>query len=76
MDSSFEAIIRKEIHISTHAGSVRLAPGMYIVTVKRDDLGQPNGARLSRIDIDHPPSIRLTQAQYKALDETRFFERR
>jgi hypothetical protein len=71
MESSFEVIIRQEVNISTDAGSVHLAPG-YILTIGRDDVGDLDGARLSRIDADGTPTIRLTQTEYEVLDGTRF----
>jgi hypothetical protein len=76
MEASFEAFIRKRTEISTHAGKVALPIGHYIVSISHDDLGNPDGARLARVDAPDLPTIRLTQAQYELLNETPVFERR
>jgi hypothetical protein len=74
MDASFEAFVREDVDLVTHQASVRVRHGLYIVSVKHNQRGGPDGARLTRIEFEKP-FIRLTQAQYELLDQSRCFER-
>jgi hypothetical protein len=65
-----EAIITEACDISTVCGHVRLMPGRYQITPT--DTG---GAELARMDVENPPwPLRLTPAQWRFLDGTRFIE--
>jgi hypothetical protein len=75
VDSSFEAVILKDVDISTNAGDLRLMRGLYVVTVKFDVRGAMDGAKLLRINPQGEWSYRLTQLQYAALDASGLFEK-
>jgi hypothetical protein len=76
MDSSFEAVLRKEVDISMHSGSVIVPRGLYVVTIMYDERGRKDGAQLSRIDPEGETPVRLSQAHFEMLDGTAYFERR
>jgi hypothetical protein len=76
VNSSFEAAIWDDVHISTFTGHVLIPRGIYMVTIMHNERGRRDGAQLARIDVDGERPIRLTETQFEFLDGTPYFERR
>lgn len=74
MDTSFEAAIPEDVEVSGQADeNVSIQRGVYLVRTLSNERGETDGAILWKLDRPAAP-IRLSRAQYKALQRTKLFE--